>query len=568
MDTNFKFDISLSILNHLGRNLYRNFATVLGEAISNSWDANSNNVWISIDREKNRFWIIDDGVGMDAKDFQDKFLKIGYSKRKEGDMSSPKPFSRPYIGSKGIGKLALLSCARRVSVISRKSYTEDYIGGVIDNTELDEAIKDDVSPQKYSLNQVDISLFDKISVGHKNGTIICFEEVNDGINKADDSLKKILALYFRFSLLDNMFNIYLDGELITLESLKDIASNTQFVWNINSWRNDAYLDKHCVNVKETVDIDMLTPVKGFIASVRKPSHRNIHSTGEKVGVDLFVNGRVRETDILKHIPTSQIPESYIYGQIHFKRLDLDGKDRFTSSREGILADEPMYKDFLLELKKTILGISDQWDILREKYNEDGDLDNTNRETKRFKKAKSLYREVAKEYADESGGGNNIGFIKTLTDDAAFNTDSYAQCFISENLLRMHIINSEIIPIKCSNIDPENNKTCQDRFKPKKGNNSLCEYCKGERGKLSLQRQKNETGTAIKIRENEENILMYLDYIDLAKIIDNKILREKDKYYKPLRNSVMHTSQLTTEAKTELASVFNNIVAAVKKLIDI
>lgn len=35
-DQSFQFDISLSVLNHLGRNLYRNFITVLGEAISNA----------------------------------------------------------------------------------------------------------------------------------------------------------------------------------------------------------------------------------------------------------------------------------------------------------------------------------------------------------------------------------------------------------------------------------------------------------------------------------------------------------------------------------------------------
>ena len=42
----FKFNISLSVLNHLGRSLYRNFTTVIGEAISNSWDADAENVWI------------------------------------------------------------------------------------------------------------------------------------------------------------------------------------------------------------------------------------------------------------------------------------------------------------------------------------------------------------------------------------------------------------------------------------------------------------------------------------------------------------------------------------------
>lgn len=68
----FSFNISLSVLNHLGRNLYRNFATVLGEAISNSWDADAQNVFITIDKDNNYFSIQDDGIGMSAEDFQGK----------------------------------------------------------------------------------------------------------------------------------------------------------------------------------------------------------------------------------------------------------------------------------------------------------------------------------------------------------------------------------------------------------------------------------------------------------------------------------------------------------------
>ena len=57
----YTFNISLSILNHLGRNLYRSFITVLGEAISNSWDADATNVNICVDKEKNILVIQDDG---------------------------------------------------------------------------------------------------------------------------------------------------------------------------------------------------------------------------------------------------------------------------------------------------------------------------------------------------------------------------------------------------------------------------------------------------------------------------------------------------------------------------
>ena len=85
----FTFGISLSVLDHLGRHLYRSFATVLGEAISNAWDADAKNVWIYLDANKREFWIKDDGIGMNAEDFQEKFLKIGYSKRKSGKRSNP-----------------------------------------------------------------------------------------------------------------------------------------------------------------------------------------------------------------------------------------------------------------------------------------------------------------------------------------------------------------------------------------------------------------------------------------------------------------------------------------------
>lgn len=551
----YTFNISLSVLNHLGRNLYRSFPTVIGEAISNAWDANAKNVWIEIDRENNKFWIKDDGVGMDSNDFKEKFLKVGYSKRTKGGMISPEPFSRPYIGNKGIGKLALLSCADKITVISRKSPDDDYVGGAIDNSGLDKAILDDISSHDYPLESVNDSLFTSIKTDHDNGTIICFENIKDGIRNTDDFLKKIIALHFRFSLVDTNFNIYLDGELVTLESLKSIAEKTEFVWNINNWTDDEYLEKYCDKVHKTIPTTMSENITGFIASVEFPKDRNIHSTGEKVGVDLFVNGRVRETDVLKHIPSAQLPENYLYGQIHFDALDKDGKDRFISSREGVLADDPLYKDFLSELKKTILSIMDQWDDLRDERGKDGDLEKASK----IKKAKSLYREVKKEYEGGSGEGGDE-FLAELTEDAAFNSTSYIECFISENLLRRHISNNGSTPTNCPRM-VATGKKCEE-WDPEK----LCKFCKAENGKSGLEQQKVNAKTSIQIRENEDDVLLYLDYLDLAELVDDAVLADKDKPYRPLRNSVMHTARLTNQAKTKLTDVFNDVVSTVKKLV--
>ncbi len=66
-------------------------------------------------------------------------------------------------------------------------------------------------------------------------------------------------------------------------------------------------------------------INGFVISVEKPADLKIKETDDTVTVDLFVNGRLREKDILKHIRTRRVPESYLYGQINYNALDEGGR---------------------------------------------------------------------------------------------------------------------------------------------------------------------------------------------------------------------------------------------------
>ena len=261
----YTFNISLSILNHLGRNLYRSFITVLGEAISNSWDADATNVNIRVDKEKNILVIQDDGKGMTDYDFQNKFLKIGYSKRKGNIIRTDS--GRPFIGRKGIGKLALLSCAKRITIITKTENT-DVVGGVIDNSGLDEAIKDDVSANEYNLMEPSEAVIEEYTPNLSHGTIIVFEEINDGIRNRVDYIRKLVALYFRFSLLDPNFNIVLNDKKISLEELNELIDNTQLLWEINS-PNDPYLKDYLKkrdSLKRNVNLKVdAIGIKGFIA---------------------------------------------------------------------------------------------------------------------------------------------------------------------------------------------------------------------------------------------------------------------------------------------------------------
>lgn len=363
-NSGFNFNISLSVLDHLGRNLYRSFITVIGEAISNSWDANAKNVWITINKDDNYFVIKDDGIGMSEDDFQNRFLNIGYSKRDEVGTTSPNPENRPFIGRKGIGKLALLSCAQRISIIT-KTLNTDYVGGTIDNNRLDDEIDKGVTAQDFKLGVIeDNDIFISLKQQHEKGTIIFFENLNEGIKNKLEYIKILIALYFRFSLIDPNFNIFVNDEKITVNQLQKLADKTQFLWNINSI-DDPYLDL-LQNLKNSANCIPALEIDGFIASVEKPSGLKIRTSDEKAGIDLFVNGRLRERDVLKHMPdfATRHIASYLYGQIHFNTLD-GAKDRMTTSREGVKEDDEEYKKLVKELQNNILvDIQTQWNEWR------------------------------------------------------------------------------------------------------------------------------------------------------------------------------------------------------------
>lgn len=543
---NFRFAVSLSVLNHLGRNLYRNFITVLGEAISNAWDADAKNVLINIDQKNSFFSIMDDGMGMDGEDFQSKFLKIGYSKRSGGKTKTPK--ERPYIGAKGIGKLALLSCAQRISVFS-KTARSDYVGGVIDNMGLDQAITKDLMPEDYFLEELNFDLISGLASKHKHGTIILFEGVKDQLRVSTPHLKRLLAMSFRFTLIDEDFSIFVNGEKVTVDDLENLIKSTEFLWLINDYSDEYIL--RCQHLKsDLMNLTTALEVKGFLATVEKPRNLKITGTDERATVDLFVNGRLREKNILRHIPTQRIVESYIYGQLYFDAMDQGGTDPFTSSREGVVEDDQNFRALLDYLRhKALPKIIDKWDELRLQRGQEGDVENP-RKTEKERKARDLYSAARGEYKpdnDAPGRDEVEQWLNGLQDEAEFNVSAYIDCFLSENLLRKYMVKHNI-----KLTDHAQNKI--------------------EGSKESEMRSKSKANINFKIRQGDDD-LSYLGMDLLASTAEgagskggNKPLSLDARAYKPVRNAVGHTGLLTATAKSHLNVTYENIKARVKDLV--
>ena len=549
MDSEYKFDISLSVLNHLGRNLYRNFITIIGEAISNSWDADAKHVWIDINSDRSEIVIKDDGTGMTSGDFQSKFLNIGYSKRKGGCNCSAN--HRPFIGRKGIGKLALLSCSAEVTIITSVA-SGGWVGGTIDNSELDDAIERSAGQGEYHLKKPDQKLIGSYCNNLEKGTVLIFKGVNADIPIGDiGNIRRLIALYFRFSLIDEDFSICVNGSEVGVNDLDGLIKKTQFLWMVNEGigDNDGLVQKIRDSVVEVVNIKTDDEsIKGFIASARKPRDLAIFGSGERVGIDLFVNGRMRERNISRHAPKSRIPENYLYGQIHYNKLDsADGVDRFTSSREGVIANDKLFCHFMKDFDMIVGKVIDMWDKLRLNNGDDGDPDNSERKSKKDRASRSLFSEVIKEYRSNQNVSIVDQWQKKFADDAEFNFASYAECFVSENLVR------ELIRRKKYALDKRAVK-------------------EAEKWRQRERSDKRAAGISISIRANDED-LYYLPMEDLCRVASSERGGYPDKLINdnrdmvPIRNAIMHTSKLTNEAKLKLTTVFNNIRAKISQLID-
>ena len=228
------------------------------------------------------------------------------------------------------------------------------------------------------------------------------------------------------------FSIHVNGEKISTKDLSDLIGNTQFVWTFNKYR-DEFVRSFRNLQHPRINLTTTLSVKGFVASVLKPRHLKIPGTDDRASVDLFVNGRMREKNILRRIPTQRVIESYLYGQIHFDILDSRGRDPFTSSREGIVEDDERFQALLDYLKRTAIpAIFDKWDELRVTRGQEGDEENP-RKSKKERKARDLYSAAREDYEEGDGPADEVtGWMTDLRDDAEFNLTSYVDCFLSNN----------------------------------------------------------------------------------------------------------------------------------------
>lgn len=119
-----KFKTRARALDLLGRQQIAGIPTAINELIKNAHDAYADKFDIDFIRKDNLLILRDDGLGMTREEFESRWLTIGTESKFVNAKTTLPPIdsskdSRPIMGEKGIGRLAIASIGKQVLIITK-----------------------------------------------------------------------------------------------------------------------------------------------------------------------------------------------------------------------------------------------------------------------------------------------------------------------------------------------------------------------------------------------------------------------------------------------------------------
>ena len=109
------FTIDAELLRELGERLVGKPHIALAELVKNSYDADATDVTINFAPNEDSIEISDNGHGMTTKEFEDFWMRIGTTHKRE---RRSKSLGRQLTGSKGVGRLAVQFLANKLKIIT------------------------------------------------------------------------------------------------------------------------------------------------------------------------------------------------------------------------------------------------------------------------------------------------------------------------------------------------------------------------------------------------------------------------------------------------------------------
>ena len=323
--TPLRMSIGLEVLEHLGIGLYSNNPAVLSELVANAWDADARNVSISLDTESQTVTIEDDGHGMTRAEINDRFLSVGYNRRRDHGTT---PTGRRAMGRKGIGKLATFSIADTVEIHTTKQGESTAFAMATEAIRACARQRQDYLPDEIP------------SLAPKNpGTLIRLTNLRKKLDWTEAPLRRQLAR--RFSVIGEHagFSVAINGTPITVKD-RDFFNKMEFIWHFGepapNWdyrhapRGDA-AGTLKAQVSFEVDGEQTSAVlRGFIGTVARPRQLN----GVNNAIVLSARGRLVHEDLLPEYREARLYTEYVVGEVIADFLDDDDSEDIVTTRSA------------------------------------------------------------------------------------------------------------------------------------------------------------------------------------------------------------------------------------------
>lgn len=353
-----KMSFDPQTIEHLGVKMYSQIPNAIAELIANAYDADAKSVRVKLydTGSEKRIEVLDDGIGMDFDEINDKFLRIGRNRRQEGATQSPG--GRKATGKKGLGKLALFGIGDLIEVATTKKDSNIRVKFTLSWTSLKATQGKDYTP---TFNQESCETSEQ-------GTSIVLRNLRR--ESAFDKEGLAISLSKLFNCFSSDFRCFVslndDEEIEVNNQLKFKNIDEQFKWDFPDF-------------SESVDstYEHKSKITGAIISTEKPLKPGLR------GITLFANGRLVNTAEFFGIPESSHVFSYLAGWLNVDFIDNIEEDVISTNRQSLNWELPIIaslKDFLVAALRKVIT---EWRIKRNEASKKAVIDQTNIDTEKW-----------------------------------------------------------------------------------------------------------------------------------------------------------------------------------------
>jgi len=311
--------------------MYSTLPPALAEIISNSYDADAENVSITLIEENGKpkeITIEDDGVGLSFDEIRDKFLIIGRNRRDDGCDVPSKKFKRLPTGKKGLGKLALFGLAKTITVSTRQNGQLNEF--VLDWDDLMKA-KGTYHPRAGRIKEI---------TKNSDGTLITLTGLK---RKSQFDFPGLADSLSRLFIFDDSFKVVIEspsGDRTAIDNERKYKTLAiEFRWNLES------------TLLVPAESEYSGKLSGELLTSEKPT---APSSGLR-GITLFSRGKLVNAPEFFSSSASSHFYQYLTGWIKVDFVDLLPEDVISTNRQSVDWEHPE----MAKLRNFLSGIVSQ-----------------------------------------------------------------------------------------------------------------------------------------------------------------------------------------------------------------